>query len=210
MLIRNCLTERKNLTVVYPHETIQQVIQRMDNHLSLPCTDEDNRFLGFVSKRRIFEAFLAESKRGTSFDEFETWSVSICIDPSVATLQVDDPFEKTIDIIIRHPFVAIVDDDQLIGIVKRGDVNAVLSVAFANNIDSQRLLIGTAEVEGALERLFNVIHRLEINVITAIPFDAGPNSLNRRILLKVSKTEKFPQLIQQLEKSGFLIVQATP
>lgn len=210
MLIRNCLTDRKYLTVVFPSDTIKEVLEKMEGHLSLPCVDEGDRFLGIISKRTIFESFQRGTKEGESYEDFLRTPARDSVDPTVATLSLNDPFERTVDIIIRHPFVAIVDDGVLLGIVKRGDVNQVLSVAFANNIESQRLLLGTAEVEGALQRLFTVTHRLEINVITAIPFDAGTNVLNRRILLKVTKTNRFGQLVQQLEKAGFLVVESTP
>lgn len=210
MLIRNCLTERKNLKVVLPDETVQEVLEKMEGHLSLPCVNENNQFLGIISKRTVFEAFLSGVQRGQSYEDFLQSTAKTCLDTTVATLSLDDPFERTVDIIIRHPFVAITQDGALVGIVKRGDVNKVLSVAFANNIDSQRLLLGTAEVEGALQRLFTVTHRLGINVITAIPFDAGSNVLNRRILLKVSRTSRFQQLVHQLETAGFLVVESTP
>lgn len=209
MLIRNCLTERKHLKLVYPDDTIQEVLTKMDGHLSLPCVEADGRFVGIVSKRTIFETFQGAVDSGQSYEEFIIQSVRPCIDPTVSTLTLNDHFERTVDIIIRHPFVAIVEAGILLGIVKRGDVNQVLSVAFANNMESQRLLLGTAEVEGALQRLFTITHRLEINVITAIPFDAGTQALNRRVLLKVSKTDRFDQLVYQIEKAGFLVVEAT-
>lgn len=195
---------------MFPSDSIQAALEKMEGHLSLPCVDEKNHFLGIISKRTIFEALQADIPTGKSYETFLQEPAERCVDATVATLSPDDPFERTVDIIIRHPFVAIVQDNMLMGIVKRGDVNNVLSVAFANNLESQRLLLGTAEVEGALQRLFSITHRLGINVVTAIPFDAGTNVLNRRVLLKVSKTNRFDQFVQQLEKAGFLVVESGP
>jgi predicted transcriptional regulator len=208
LFIRNCLTSLKELHVAYPQDSIQEVLAKMDGHLSLPCIERDGTFLGIVSKRTIFESFQAVSEK-TSYADFLQFAVERCIDDSISTLHENANFEQTIEVIIRHPFVPILDGNQLIGIVKRGDVNKALSVAFATNVPSDRILLGLPEVEGVLQRLFTTTHRLGINVITAVPFDAEVPALNRRLILKVSKTDKLQELVDNLEKAGFLIIEVS-
>jgi CBS domain-containing protein len=203
MFIRNALTDFKELTVVYPEDTISEVLSKMEGHLSLPCVESNHTFLGFISKRTVFECFQASDM---TFADFSQQSAKTCIDSDVRTLHLNDYFEQTIDIIIRQPFVPIVENDKLIGIVKRGDINHALSIAFATDVECHRILLGMAEVEGALQRLFAITHRLGINVITAVPFDASKDALNRRLILKVSKNPKFDILCDTLEKSGFLLM----
>lgn len=210
MFIRNCLTPRKDLKVVHPQETIQNVLSQMEQHLSLPCVAEDDQFIGLVSKRTIFDAFRAAHAAGQNWDAFITSPVDNCVDRSVVSLPLDAPFEATLEIIIRHPFVPIVESGVLLGIVKRGDIQRALAVAFATDQQAHRLLLGMAEVEGALYRLFNITHRLGLNIVTAVPFDAGDHSLNRRLILKVSRTEHLATLVDQLEKAGFLVIEVTP
>lgn len=205
MFIRNCLTSLKDLVVVHPEDTIHDVLTKMAGHLSLPCAEPNGAFLGIVSKRTVFEGFQAVSNE-CSYEEFLQQPVEHCIDRSIATLTLNAHFEETIEVIIRHPFVPVVEGDQLIGIVKRGDVHRALSIAFATNVEAHRLLLGLPEVEGVLHRLFSTTHRLGINVITAVPFDAEKPALNRRLILKVTKTDKLSELVDQLEKSGFLII----
>lgn len=209
MFIRNCLTERKHLSVVHPNQTVKTVLEQMEKHLSLPCVGDNDEFVGMVSKRTVFDAFQKASANGISYDDFLDTSIEDCIDKSIPTLTLQSYFEDTIDIVIRHPFVPIVESNRLLGIVKRGDVNHALTIAFATNVDSHRLLIGMPEIEGALQKLFSVTHKLEINVITAVPFDAGPNALNRRLILKVAKTSNLDELVQQLEKAGFLMIETS-
>ncbi len=206
MFIRNCLTEMRNLTVVYPSDTIATVLEKMEGHLSLPCISEDHTFIGMVSKRTIFEAFQSANEAGQTYESFLYTSVAPCIETSIISLSMESFFEETIEIITRHPFVPIVAEGKLLGIVKRSDVQHALSIAFATNIESHRLLIGVAEVEGVLERLFNITHKLGLNVVTCIPFDAGKNPLNRRVILKVEKSAKLKTLVQQLERAGFLVI----
>lgn len=206
LFIRNCLTESKHLTIVHPEDSIQAVLDKMADLLSLPCTLADGTFVGIVSKRTIFEAFTKAANTGMKYDEFVVQPVEICVNTSITPLTLNSYFEDTLDIIIRHPFVPIVESGKLLGIVKRGDVNHALAIAFATNVENHRLLLGVADVEGALRQLFTVTHKLGINVITAIPFDAEENPLNRRLVLKVEKSSKLTELVEQLERTGFMII----
>ncbi|QQE80753.1 HPP family protein [Alicyclobacillus sp. SO9] len=206
MFIKNYMTDKSELTVVRPTDSVQSVLQRMEGHLSVPCADDDNKFVGIVSKRTIFEAFEESFDSGITYESFLTQAIKPAVDTTIPALSVSNYFEHTIDVIIRYPFVPVVDGNQFLGIVKRGDINRALEIAFATNVESQRLLLGMAEIEGALHQLFRVTHRLGINVITAIPFDAGPNMLNRRLILRIEPTQNLHTLIADLEKAGFYVV----
>ncbi|MCL6453013.1 MAG: CBS domain-containing protein [Alicyclobacillus sp.] len=206
MFIRNALTAADKLTIVRASDTVGKVLDAMGTHLSLPCLDENGYFLGMVSKRTVFDAFVERAASGSDFASFLEESVTPCVDTAVPTLTLDSPFEATLDIIIRYPFAPIVQDGKLVGIVKRGDVNRALSVAFATNMKTQRLLIGMAEIEGALQRLFTITHRLGVNVVSAVTFDARVDALNRRLLLKVTPTPHFQELCSQLEQAGYSLL----
>ena len=206
MFIRNAITDRSKLTVLSENETVKSVLASMEGHLSLPCIAADGTFLGMVSKRTIFERFQVVFQDGVTYSEFLEQQIQPCVDTSVPTLTRDSFFEDTLSIITRHPFVPIVENNQLLGIVKRSDVNNALSIAFATSVPTQRILLGMAEVEGALQRIFNITHRLGVNVVTAVPFDARRDALNRRMILKVSPTQKFDELCEQLERAGYLLL----
>jgi hypothetical protein len=207
LFIRNCLTEMKHLTVIAPSDTLASVLEKMAGHLSLPVVTAEGEFQGLISKRTIFEAYLAKHQSGVSYDDFLTMDASLAMNTSVTPLSLDNHFEDTIEIITQIPFVPIVDNHKFVGIVKRSDVQGALAIAFATHVESDRILLGAAEVEGALERLFNITHKLGLNVVTCVPFDASHTPLNRRIILKVEKSEKLDNLIHQLEKSGFLVIE---
>lgn len=206
LFIRNCMTETRHLTLVHPSDTISDVLKKMEGHLSLPCVAEDNTFLGMVSKRTVFEGFQSAYDGGQIYESFLCTNAAACVENSVQTLTLDSFFEETIEIITHYPFVPIVENNKLLGIVKRSAVQHALSVAFAVQIESDRLLLGVAEVEGVLERLFKITHKLGLNVVTLVPFDAGNNPLNRRLILKVSKSQKLETLVDQLERAGFLVI----
>lgn len=167
--------------------------------------DEHHSFVGIISKRAIFESFEANFPE-INFAEFLEKPISTCVIRDVPTLTFEGHFEDTIEIITRIPFVPIVKDGKMLGIVKRSDVQKALAVAFATNVASDRLLLGMPEVEGSFERLFNITHRLGLSVVTCVPFDAGEN-LNRRVILKVTQSPKLSQLVSQLERAGVLVLE---
>ncbi|EPZ51576.1 HPP family protein [Alicyclobacillus acidoterrestris] len=207
MFIRNCLTPVSELVLIRPNETIRAALQKMSKHLSLPCIDDEEQFLGIVSKRSIFEAFETFYKaENGSYERFLDQPIGTCVLRDVPKLSLDHHFEDTIEIITKIPFVPIVQGEQFLGIVKRSNVQNALAVAFAKNVESDRLLLGVPEVEGAFERMFNATHRLGVSVVTCVPFDAG-EPLNRRVLLKVRKSSKLNTLVEDLERAGFLVIQ---
>jgi CBS domain-containing protein len=206
MFIRNAITDLIKLSVVSENDSVEAVLAGMQGHLSLPCLTVDGTFLGMVSKRTIFERFQVVLEEGTTYPEFLKQQIQPCVDTSVPTLTRDSFFEDTLSIITRYPFVPIVENNELIGIVKRSDVNQALSIAFATNVPTQRILVGMAEVEGALQRLFSITHRLGVNVVTAVPFDARRDALNRRVILKVSPTPKFDELCDDLQRAGYMLL----
>lgn len=208
MFIRNCLTETSKLTVVTPADTVQDALKKMEQHLSLPCIETNGDFVGIVSKRTIFDALQEALESGRAYEEFLRSPIAKCVDNSIVTLELSNYFEETLAIIIRYPFVPIVDGKKLLGIVKRGDIHDALNVAFGTEVNSDRLLLGMAEVEGALYRLFSITHKLGVNVVTAVPFDSNGEALNRRLILRVQKTPKLGSLITQLERAGFYVIQA--
>lgn len=205
LFIKNCLTPVHELTLVYETDSVEAALTKMGSNLSLPCVDDAGNFAGIVSKRSIFESF-EKGFPDINFTAFLEHPVAHSIVRDAHTLTVKDHFEDTIEIITRIPFVPIVQDGKLIGIVKRSDIQNALSVAFATRVDADRLLLGVPEVEGTFERMFNMTHRLGLSVVTCIPFDAGEN-LNRRVILKVTKSDKLPQLVTQLERAGILVLE---
>jgi len=206
LFIRNCLTPTSQLTVATTTDTVHDALEKMKFLLSVPCIDENGNFVGIVSKRTIFDALRPALETGITYEEFLKQPITPCIDSTIQPLELSNYFEETLSVIIRHPFVPIVEGKKLLGIVKRGDIHDSLDIVFGTDMESDRLLLGIAEVEGALYRLFSVTHRLGVNVITAVPFDAGEKALNRRVILRVEKSPKLDELVTQLERSGFYVI----
>ncbi len=170
---------------------------------SAPVLNSEGKFIGIISKETLFEK--VEKNPNMSFVIYKENRVTDVVVP-IQTLQIDSRFEETLPLIIRYPFVPIVDEKQMfIGIVKRKSITQTLEAAFGVGVLGLRLLIGTPELEGRLERILDIAHQLHLNVITAMAFDAG-ETLTRRILLKVEPTDQKNELIRRLERNGFKVL----
>ncbi|WP_339062182.1 CBS domain-containing protein [Tepidibacillus marianensis] len=205
MFIRNCITSMENLVIIKETDSIGYTLRVLkENELkSAPVLNSEGKFIGIISKETLFEK--VEKNPNMSFVIYKENRVTDVVVP-IQTLQIDSRFEETLPLIIRYPFVPIVDEKQMfIGIVKRKSITQTLEAAFGVGVLGLRLLIGTPELEGRLERILDIAHQLHLNVITAMAFDAG-ETLTRRILLKVEPTDQKNELIRRLERNGFKVL----
>jgi len=205
MFIRNCLTKLDEITVLYPNTTVEIALNTMQELqlASLPVINENKQLVGIISKENIME-YLYKQRENITFSEFKKEEIKEAI-RTMPTLSLDDTFEATLPIIVRNPFVPIIDTEQkLIGIIKRKSVTEALESAFGVGVKGVRILIGTTEGEGLLNKILEETHKYNINVIAAVSFDSG--EFTRRIMLKVKNTEHTYELINHLEKIGFRIL----
>lgn len=205
MFIRNCITYVTDLVTLKNNCTVEDAIKILQEKClkSIPVVDEKGVFLGILSKEGLFELF--ESGNFKTFDELKNVTIAKAI-AKIETLNLDNFFEETLSIIVRYPFVPIVDEKgHLLGIVKRKDITHTLETSFGLKVPGIRILIGVPEMEGRLEKILKYAHNYHINIITALAFDAGER-FNRRILLKISFTEQKDKFLKDLEKHGLKVL----
>ncbi len=205
MFIRNCITYVEDLVILNDDYIVEDAIKILkDNNLkSIPVIDRNGFFLGILSKESLFELF--EKGLFKSYNELKNETIIQAI-TYIKPLNLNNFFEETLSIIVRYPFVPIVDDENhLLGIVKRKDITHTLETSFGINVPGIRLLIGVPEMEGRLEKILKYAHNYHINVITALAFDAGER-FNRRVLLKINFTDQKDKFISDLETHGLKVI----
>jgi len=205
MFIRNCISDIRDLVTLKNTDSIGNALKIMeDNNLkSVPVIDENGRFEGILSKEGLFELF--ERGFNGTYEDLRKEVITEAIS-RIQPLSLDSKFEETLPIIVRYPFVPIIDEKQiLLGIVKRKEITGALESSFGVGVSGIRILIGTAEMEGRLEKILEITHGLHLNVVTAIAFDAQ-DKFNRRVLLKIEHTEDKGELVERLVKNGFKIL----
>lgn len=205
MFIRNCITYTQDLVTLKSNDTIENTIEilQKNNLKSIPVVEKNNKYLGILSKEILFEQL--EQNLSKSIEEFKKDTIENAV-LYIEPLKLDSFFEETLSIIVRYPFVPIIDDTGiLIGIVKRKNITNSLEISFGKGIPGIRLLIGTPELEGRLEKVLKIAHSYHINIITALVFDAG-EKFNRRILLKIAFTNQKDNFLETIKENGFKLL----
>ncbi|AMW98262.1 cyclic-di-AMP-binding protein CbpB [Rummeliibacillus stabekisii] len=85
---------------------------------SIPVLDMDYRLQGLLSMRMITESILGLDH--IEFEKLDTIKVNDIMDADVAMLNINDKFQKALDLVINHAFLYVVDDDStFVGIMTR-------------------------------------------------------------------------------------------
>ncbi len=206
MFIQECLTATENLSTVKPSDPISKALQLMKekNLNSLPVVDQDGSFIGMVSKRSMFE-LLESGKFQGAFDDFIQLPLAEGVDRQVPRLTIEHLYEDLLPIIVRHPFVPIVDEEShFLGIIKRKDIELVLESVFGMNVKGTRMVITHYEGKGIVKEIMTIMAKHNCNVISCISFDSKHHGV-RRILTKFKSDDNTELIKQDLEEHGYVV-----
>jgi acetoin utilization protein AcuB len=206
MFLKECLTPITALSTVFPNDAISVALDlmRQQKLYSIPVMDHSGSFYGALSKQSLFELFEKGVFRG-SYQEFIQLPLAEGVDRQVPKLTCEHMFEDALPIIVRYPFVPIVDnDDKFIGIIKRKDIELVLESAFGMGVKGTRMILTHYEGKGLLKEIMSVLSRHDANVISCVSFDSSHHGV-RRILTKYISTDSDDMIKAEMEKSGFVV-----
>ncbi|MGC5324440.1 CBS domain-containing protein [Brevibacillus sp. SYSU BS000544] len=206
MFIQECLTTVENLATVRPNDTITYALQIMkDKNLnSLPVVDQDGSFYGTVSKSSIFE-LLEDGKFVGDFAAFVNLPLAEGVDHQIPRLTIDHLYEDLLPVIVRYPFVPIVDEsEQFLGIIKRKDIELILESVFGIGVKGTRMVITHYEGKGVMKEIVTILGKHDTNVISCVSFDSEHHGV-RRILMKFTSTDSADQIKADLEKHGYVV-----
>ncbi|MFD1396095.1 HPP family protein [Kroppenstedtia eburnea] len=203
MFIRNCMTPRSQLTTVPVDATIQETLDLLEEQglESAPVVDGQGRLAGVTGYKSIFQSLLHQKGWESSF---RTQPITPAVEP-IQSLHLDSDFEETLPLVIRHPFVPIVDkkDSTLAGIVKISDIESAMAIAMGYGVKGIRILLGVVtDSPYTLEHLLEALKPYQVNIISVTTFDAG-EAAARRILLKLAPTPKVKAIREKLNRRGF-------
>lgn len=212
MFIKNCLTPKRDLELLTPDTNVGDALARMKavKAFSLPVVDHDGNFVGLLSKQSMFE-YLENHPDQFSFAEFLQQPVSLTVDEN-AKLFVDidsGHFEDLLPIIVRYPFVPIVEhDNQFIGIVKRSEIEKALASSFGADIPGIRMMLAVDDSEGTLLKISQIIYKYGVKIVASIAFEAG-ESFVRRIMMKIDENDRMGDITSELEAHGFRVLEVS-
>ncbi|WP_232699224.1 CBS domain-containing protein [Brevibacillus daliensis] len=206
MFITDCLSPLSSLTVVKPSDSIAHALKQMSTYklLSMPVVNEDGTYYGTLSKRSLFEMY-EHKYTGLTFDDFTQLPLADGVDPNLLALTTEHLYEDALPIIVRYPFVPIVDENnKFLGIIKRKDMELVLESVFGMGVKGTRMLLTHFEGKGILREISSILTDHEANVISCVSFDSRHSGV-RRILVKFKSTDNVEEIKQDFENHGFTV-----
>lgn len=206
MFIKECLTPISEISIVHPTYSISQALKIMEEKklFSIPVMDQEGTFYGALSKQSLFEMLEKGAFEG-SFQEFIQQPLANGVDRSIPSLTCEHIYEDALPIIVRYPFVPIVDEaGKFIGIIKRKDMELVLESAFGVGVKGTRMIITHYEGKGLLKEIMSILSRHNANVISCISFDSEHRGV-RRILTKYISNDSNESIKAEMEKAGFVV-----
>ncbi|MBK3495371.1 CBS domain-containing protein [Viridibacillus sp. YIM B01967] len=85
---------------------------------SIPVLDAKYRLHGMLSMRMITEPILGMNH--IEYERLPDIKVDEIMDKNVATLNINDNFQRTLDLVINHAFLCVIDDEgTFVGIMTR-------------------------------------------------------------------------------------------
>lgn len=85
---------------------------------SIPVLDAKYRLHGLLSMKMITESILGLER--IEYDKLEDIKVNDIMDRNVVYLNIEDTFQRALDLVINHAFLCVVDDEGMfVGILTR-------------------------------------------------------------------------------------------
>ncbi|PTX50643.1 CBS domain protein [Melghirimyces profundicolus] len=206
MLIQNCITPFSQLSTIRKDANVKDALELLQKEGldTAPVVDENKAFRGITGYRLILKSLLRSGDWGES-----AWKRPLgdAVE-SVRPLTLDSDFEEMLPLVVRVPFVPIVEPDQstLAGIVKISDIETAIARAMGYGVKGIRMLIGVfVDHPHVLDHLLSLLKPFDVNIISVTTFDSGDTAV-RRILLKLSPTSRLETICEKLEQHGYRVL----
>ncbi|MFD1929196.1 CBS domain-containing protein [Sporosarcina siberiensis] len=202
MYIGDLLLKRIAVATVDSDKTIAEALVKINEsgYRAVPVVDEDDTYRGAIYKMDLLEYLLEQNGN-------ENDSISHLVKHEDIHLDENVSFLNALLEIKALPFISIVKDGKLTGILTHNQVESVLEDAFGLKTGGINMTVASSESAGTLERLTKTLRGEQIEGLFTL--DNG-SVLARRVVvtLRDDKTdEELEKLQNKLDKNGFTILQ---
>ncbi|HHY44188.1 MAG TPA: CBS domain-containing protein [Firmicutes bacterium] len=208
MIIQALMTARSDVHFVRPDDTLEKALADLESlgFTTLPVLD-GNKFLGVITRRRIFERYF----KGSEAERSLFLKTNLVKDHIITEVQIahstdllDEVLYKFLD--SRYDFLPVLAEDRFLGIVTR---NNMLS-AFLKNAGvtkkAHRIAIVVSDFKGALARLTALISNQNADILGIVTFD--PEVADLKFVELTVRTDELKGLISTLTANGFSVREA--
>ena len=202
MYIGDLLLKRIAVVTVNSDKTVGEALAKINDsgYRAVPVVDADDTYQGAIYKMDLLEYLLEQNGD-------ENASISDLVKHKDIHLDENVSFLIALVEIRALPFISIVKDGKLTGILTHNQVESVLKDAFGLKTGGINMTVASSEAAGTLERLTKSLRGEHIEGLFTL--DNG-SVLARRVVvtLRGDKTDgEIDKLKNKLDKNGFTTLQ---
>lgn len=201
MFVRDLYLELHDVVVVNNDQKVQEVyhILKESGYRCIPVVDSIGNYKGMVYKVHVMEDLYEHNGS-------EKENINHLLKHQDVSIQQRSPFFQALVAIKALPFISVVEDGKLIGILTHNKVESVLEDAFAVHTGGINLTLSSIEARGMIEKLTKVLRGENIEGMFTL--DNGSVVARRVVItLENGKTDDDIQKIQtKLENNGFRVL----
>ena len=202
MYIGDLLLKRIAVVTVNSDKTVGEALAKINDsgYRAVPVVDADDTYQGAIYKMNLLEYLLEQNGDENTPITHLVKHKDIHLDENVS-------FLNALVEIKALPFISIVKDGKLTGILTHNQVESVLEDAFGLKTGGVNMTVASSEAAGTLERLTKSLRGEHIEGLFTL--DNG-SVLARRVVvtLRGDKTdEEIDKLKNKLDKNGFRTLQ---
>ncbi|MHA6259055.1 CBS domain-containing protein [Sporosarcina sp. CAU 1771] len=201
MYVRDLYLEKHEVVSVNNEQSVSEVLEiiKESGYRCIPVVDKNDMYKGM-----IYKVHLMEDLYENNGDKDAT--IDHLLEHQTIFIHKMSSFLSALVKIKALPFVSVVEDGKLIGILTHNKVESVLEDAFGLNTGGINITLSSIEAKGMIEKLTKTLRGENIEGMFTL--DNG-SVIARRVVITLESDrseEDIEVLREKLEKNGFRIL----
>ncbi len=201
MFVRDLYLELNDVVVTQNNRGVQEVydILKESGYRCIPVVDEQGNYQGMIYKVHVMEDLYEN-------DGAEKENIDHLLQHKDLFIRQRTPFLNALVKIKALPFISVVENEKLIGILTHNKVESVLEDAFGLHTGGVSLTLSSIEAKGMIEKLTRVLRGENIEGMFTL--DSG-SVVARRVVITLEKGKseaEIKNIQEKLENNGFRVL----
>jgi len=202
MHIRDLIVERLGVATVNVDQSVSETLSKINEtgYRCIPVVDNDDNYKGMIYKVDLLSYLYEEKGDGQK-------PIDFLLEHQDIYLYEDASFLSALLKIKALPFVSVVRDGKLLGILTHNKIESVLEDAFGLKTGGINITLASTEARGMIRKLTTTLK--DENIEGMLTLDNG-SALARRVVITLEdgkSDEEMVKMREKLEKNGFRILQ---
>ena len=201
MLVRDLYLPKQDVVIAHTEQTVMDVLTKIkeSGYRCIPVVDSNENYKGMIYKIHLIEYIYEDGgDKNTPVEQL--------LKHQDAFISERSSFLNALIDIKSLPFLSVVENGKLIGILTHNKVESVLEDAFGLTTGGINITISSTEAKGMIEKLTKTLRGENIEGMFTL--DNG-SVLARRVVITLEDGKSdadIEKLSDKLEKNGFRIL----